>query len=706
MIDERLQAFFHPQGIALIGASQHSEKLSFGILKNLLDPEYGFPGPVYPVNPKAKEILGRPCYPDISEVPDPVDLAVIIIPSPHVPASVEACGQRGLKAVIVITGGFREAGPEGKALEDEVVAIARRYDMRLMGPNGIGVMDTSTPLNTTFVKGMPFPGRIAFLSQSGALCGGVIDWSRRRGVGFSVFLSVGNEADVTESDLLPYLADDPHTDVITLYVEDIHDPRRFLRVAKEVSGRKPILALKSGRTFSGQQATASHTGALASNDAAYQALFRQSGIVQVETLDQLFGSALALVERKPLRGKKVAIITNAGGPGALAADALERNSLRMAISAPETIAALQPHLPAAAALKAPIDMLGGAMPEHYGLAVRAVLRDPATDGILVIHVPQAVVDPMQVSAEIIRAQRESSAKKPVVACYLGGDAVAEAARETLCAGIPAFTFPREAAAALGTLYRWQHRPAPAHESPKPMAKPARLQAENVLRKATSQERLTLTPEESAALLSAYGVRTPAAQVTHTVEETVRYAEGIGYPVVLKLQSPDILHKSDVGGVFVGLENAEAVQKAFDMIIANAHAAWPEARIEGVLVQEMVNGGREVIIGGMHDAHFGPLLMFGVGGILVELLGQVTFRLAPVNQEEAAQMLCETVASKLLQGVRGTPPADRTAVIDALVSIGQLISDFPQIQEIDLNPLLALPAGKGVIAVDSRIILRT
>ena len=702
--DNSLRPFFRPSGIALIGASQHPEKLSFGILQNLLHPQYGFPGPVYPVNPKATEILGKTCYPDISQVPDPIELAIIIVPAPYVPATMEACGRRGLKAVIVITGGFREAGPDGKALEDQLVAIARQYGMRLMGPNGIGVIDTNTPLNTTFVKGMPLPGKIAFLSQSGALCGGVIDWSKQRGVGFSVFLSVGNEADVTESDLLPYLQEDPDSAVITLYIEEIHQPRRFLAVAKEVAAQKPVLALKSGRTASGQRATASHTGALASNDAAYQALFRQTGIVQVDTLDELFDSALLLTSRKTLAGPNIAIITNAGGPGALAADALERHGLHLAVSAPETIAALRPHLPAAAALTAPIDMLGGAFPEHYGLAVKAVLGDPSTDGIMVIHVPQAVVDAREVSREIIRARETVSSDKPVVACFLGGEAVAEAARLTLAADIPTFTFPNAAAAALGTLYQWQHRPPLDNSAPEPVPAADRRRVATIMRQALAEKRSTLGTVEAEALLHAYGIPTPRSALAKTAAEAVAQAKIFGYPVVLKLQSPDILHKSDVGGVLVGLADDEAVQRGFAEIMANARTARPGARLDGVLVQEMVHGGQEVIIGGTQDPRFGPLVMFGVGGVLVELLEQVTFRLAPVSDAEASRMIDDTAAAKLLTGLRGAPPADRHALQQAIVRVAQLLADFPQLRELDLNPLLVLPEGEGVCAVDPRLIL--
>ncbi len=702
--DNSLRPFFRPTGIALIGASQHPEKLSFGILQNLLHPEYGFPGPVYPVNPRASEILGKTCYPDISQVPDPVELAIIIVPAPYVAATMEACGRRGVKAVIVITGGFREAGPDGKTLEDRLVAIAKQYDMRLMGPNGIGVIDTNTPLNTTFVKGMPLPGKIAFLSQSGALCGGVIDWSKQRGIGFSVFLSVGNEADVTESDLLPYLQDDPGSTVITLYIEEIHNPRRFLQVAEEVAAQKPVLALKSGRTASGQRATASHTGALASNDAAYQALFRQTGIVQVDTLDELFDSALLLTAHQTLAGRNIAIITNAGGPGALAADALERHGLHLAVSAPETIAALQPHLPAAAALTAPIDMLGGAFPEHYGLAVKAVLQDHSTDGILVIHVPQAVVDAREVSREIIDAVQAVPADKPVVACFLGGDAVTEAAQRTLAAGIPTFTFPSAAAAALGTLYRWHNRPPVDNVPPESVAEADRQCAAAIVQQALAEKRTALSAAESEAILHAYGIPTPGSALAKRADEAVARAKAFGYPVVLKLQSPDILHKSDVGGVKVGVADDQAVREAFAGIIANARATKPRARIDGVLVQEMVSGGQEVIVGGTRDPHFGPLLMFGVGGVLVELLGQVTFRLAPLSSAEAGRMIDDTAAAKLLAGLRGAPPADRDALRQTIVRVGQLLADIPQIAELDLNPLLVLPASRGVRAVDPRIIL--
>lgn len=713
-----LTPFFAPNGVAVIGASRDPRKLSYGVVRNLIDPERGYPGPVYPVNPKADEILGLRCYPDIASVPDPVELAVLIIPATAALAAVEACGRRGIKAAVVISGGFREVGPEGAAREAEMVAIARRYGMRIMGPNGIGVIDTHTPLNTTFVKGMPPKGHIAFLSQSGALCGGIIDWTVGRGIGFSRFLSVGNEADVNETDLIPFLAADEASRVIALYLEDVKGGPAFVDALRAASAAKPVVALKTGRTAGGQLATASHTGALAGPHAAFRAACVQTGVIEVEHIEVLFNTALALACQPLPAGNRVAIVTNAGGPAALAADTLEPAGLQLARTSAETQAVLRSFLPPDAQTAGPVDLLGGADEDSYRRAMDAVLADPACDGVLAILVPQALVNSVAVvQAFAAAAAAQPPPAKPVLICLMGEASLEEAFRVARAADLPAYTFPEDAVAAFGALWRrarWLRRSAPSGVAPEAGAGPeatplqmarARREVQNALLLARSAGRLVLDAVEAQPLLAAYGIPTPREALATSPADAARFATDIGFPVALKLISPDILHKTDIGGVILNVQSPEAASIGFEALVARAGAAHPGARIRGVQVQQMVLGGQEVIIGVKRDPTFGPLIMFGLGGVYVEALRDVSFRLAPLTRADAEEMIDEVKSAKLLAGLRGAPPADRAALVDVVVRIGRLAADHPEIAELDINPLLVLPWGQGALAVDARVILR-
>ncbi|MCX6031300.1 MAG: acetate--CoA ligase family protein [Chloroflexi bacterium] len=698
-----LTPFFTPNGVAIIGASRDASKLSYGIVRNLVDPEHRYPGPIYPVNPKAGEILGLKCYPDISAVPDPVELAILILPAPMVPGAVDACGRRGIKAAVIISGGFREIGPVGAAREQEIVAIAGHYGMRLMGPNGIGVIDTHTPLNTTFVKGMPPTGHIAFLSQSGALCGGVIDWTIGRGIGFSRFLSVGNEADVNETDLLPFLAADETSRVITLYLEDVKGGPAFVDALRQAASRKPVLAIKSGRTAGGQAATASHTGALAGVHAAFRAACKQTGVIEVESIQALFNGALALAYQPLPAGNRIAILTNAGGPAALAADALEEAGLSLARTSPDTQAVLRSFLIADAQVAGPVDLLGGANEHDYRRALQAVLTDPAVDGVLAILVPQALVNAVAVVEAIgaVAAAQPASAR-PVLACLMGEASLDEAFKAAHAAQIPAYTFPEDAVAAFGMLWQRARRLQIAD---------CRLQIadRNTQHAARSTQHAARSTQHAArttpsALLAAYDIATPPEALATHPDEAATFARQIGFPVVLKLISPDILHKTDVGGVILNVQDEAAVRAGFETLVGRAAATHPGTAVTGVQVQKMIRGGQEVIVGVKRDATFGPLIMFGLGGIYVETLRDVSFRLAPLTPDDVAEMIDEVRSAKLLTGVRGAPPADRPALIEAIVRIGQLAAEHPEIVELDVNPLLVLPKGQGAVAVDVRIIL--
>lgn len=702
-----LMPFFAPRGVAVIGASRDPTKLSYGLLRNLADPEHRYPGPIYPVNPKAEEILGLRSYPDISAVPDPVELAILIIPAAAVSAAVEACGRRGVRAAIVISSGFRETGAEGAAREGEMVEIARRYSMRIMGPNGIGVIDTRTPLNTTFVRGMPPRGHIAFLSQSGALCGGVIDWTIGRGIGFSRLLSVGNEADVNETDMLPILAADDASRVIVLYLEDVKGGSAFVEELHKAVACKPVLVLKAGRTASGQVATASHTGALAGAYTAFRAACAQSGAIEVDSIEALFNAGLALAYQPLPAGNRIAILTNSGGPAALAADALASARLSLARTSAETRVALRQFVHPDAQVAGPVDLLGGADEGDYRRALDAILADPAVDGVLVMLVPQVLINPAAVVEAVSAAMVAARPAKPVLACLMGEASLQQAHPLAHANQLPAYTFPEDAVGAFGVLWRraqWRQRSGEARERETRGTEEQRSKGAEILKKVRAAGWRVLNSEECRAMLEAYGIRSPAEALATNIDEAVEWGRRIGFPLALKLSSPDILHKTDVGGVLLDIFTEAGVRSGFETILARARAANPEARVAGVLVQKMVIGGQEVIVGVKRDPTFGPLVMFGLGGIYVEVLADVSFRLAPLTAADAWEMIEEVRSAKLLAGLRGAPPADRSALVDAVVRVGQLAADHPELAELDINPLLVLPEGQGVIAVDARMIL--
>ena len=616
---EDLQPFVRPRGIAVIGATDDPRKLGYGVMRNLLHPEWGFPGPVYPVNPRRPTVMGRPAYPAIADVPDPVDLALILIPAAHVPDAVAACGRRGVRGVVVLSGGFRELGPEGERLQARMVAIAREYGMRLMGPNGIGVIDTTVPLNTTFIRAMPHSGPIGFVSQSGALCGGVVDWTRPRGIGLSRLYSVGNQADLTETDFLEFLAEDPATRVICLYVEEISDGRRFYEVASRITAEKPVLLLKAGRTTAGQEAARSHTGALAGEVAAYQAICADAGIHWCTGVREMFEAAHALAHTPWPRGRRTLVITNAGGPAAVAADALAEAGLRLAHPSPATQERLREVLPPAAQVASVVDMLGAAGPAEYAAAVRAAQNDPQVDAALVIHVPQATVDPIALVDAVLAARGESPA--PLVLAFPGAESTLPALHRANRQGLPAVTFPEDAARVL----RHLAEQADVIARPRrPVDRPA-----TVPRAApTFPPGPTLTDWDLRPVLTAYGIPVPPAALAQTPEEAAQAAAAIGFPVALKLLSPDALHKTDIGGVALGLADAAAVREAAQKMLATFRERVPHGRLQGLEVQAMAPSGVEVILGIVRDPQFGPLIMCGTGGVLVEVIRDVAFAAAP------------------------------------------------------------------------------
>jgi len=698
-----LDTFFKPKSVAVIGASTNPEKLGYAVVKNLLDGGYSSKGAVYPINPSAPEILGFKAYPSVLEVSGPIDLAVIVIPYTHVPDALRTCGQKGIPSAIVISAGFREAGQEGLERELELVQICHEYGLRLIGPNCLGVIDSFTPLNASFAAGTPPAGPMAFMSQSGALGTAVLDIALAGRLGLSKFVSLGNKADVSEIDLLQTWVQDDHSKVILIYSEGMPSGQEFIRVAREVTREKPVVAIKSGVTQSGSRAVSSHTGSLAGSEQAYQAAFHQAGILRAESMESLFDMALALGYQPSLKGDRIAIITNAGGPGILATDALEKSGLSLARFELETIYALEQYLPDAASAANPVDVLGDARADRYQFAFERVSNDPNVDGIMVLLTPQAMTE-IDATAHVVGSLAQHI-KIPILGCFMGEARIRSGIDILTSYGIPNYPFPERAANAFSAMSGYRSiktRPNPEYLH----FEVDQLSPKKVFDLVRSENRLTIGDAESREILQAYGLRIPNSEIAETPEMAATIAGKIGYPVVLKIASPDILHKTDIGGVKVGLQNASDIRDAFELMVYRAQRYIPDARIWGCLVQEMApSGGLEVLVGMNRDPQFGPLITFGLGGIYVETLRDVTFSVAPLSRQEAEEMLAQVRAHALLDGVRGQPPMDKAAIVDTLLRVSQLVQDFPEIIEMDINPLMVYHQGEGALALDMRLVLK-
>ncbi|MBX3063942.1 MAG: acetate--CoA ligase family protein [Anaerolineae bacterium] len=695
-----LESFFQPKSVAIIGASPNPDKLGHAVLKNAV--ESGYKGNLYPINPKADEILGWKAYKDVQDVPEVPDLAVVVIPYPYVPEAIEDCGKKGVPAVVVISAGFREAGMEGMQREVDMLKLAKKYNIRLIGPNCLGLIDAFTPLNVTFAAGSPPSGPIAFMSQSGALGTAILDWSMAGSrIGFSKFVSLGNKADISEIDLMQAWAEDDKTKVILSYSEGLPDGQKFMQVAREVSRKKPIVMVKSGVTAAGSRAVSSHTGSLAGSEQAYAAAFRQAGVLRAESMQDLFDYALGFAYQPLLKSDRIAIITNAGGPGILCTDALERAGMGLARLEPETTKKLTEFLPNAASAANPVDVLGDALADRYRYALEHTVSDPNVDGVIVIVTPQAMTEIEATAHAVGEISKKTS--KPVLGCFMGEFRI-NAAIDILAEqyGVPNFPFPERAARVFSAMRDYRElRDAPSTLIERFPSDNAKVQA--VFAKAKSEGRVTVGDAESREILKAYNLRIPQAELAATAEEAVTIADKIGYPVVLKIASPDILHKTDVGGVKVNIQNASEVRDAFDLIVYRAQRYVPGALIWGCLVQEMLpKGGLEILVGMNRDPQFGPLVTFGMGGIYVEVLKDVTFRVAPFDRKAAMEMLSEIRAHALIDGVRGQKPYDKEAIVDALLKISQLVTDFPNIVEMDINPLMVYE--QGAVALDMRLVL--
>jgi acetyl coenzyme A synthetase (ADP forming)-like protein len=691
-----LTALLAPRSVAVVGASRDPDKVGYRVVENLING--GFGGPVYPVNPSASEVLGLRAYPSVSDIGAPIDLAVVVLAAPRVLPALEGCAAAGARAAIVISAGFKEVGGEGAELEAALRRRVKELGIRVLGPNCLGLIVTDAKLNATFAKGMPPSGRIAFVSQSGALCTAALDWAIGLGVGFSAMVSLGNKADLSEAEIIEALAGDPNTRVIVGYLEAVEDGQRFLQVTEAASRKKPIVYFKAGTTEGGVRAASSHTGALAGSDRAYEAAFKQAGVIRARNLRELFDFARIFASLPLPQGNRVAIVTNAGGPGIVAADACGDGVLRLATLSEPTVAALKQVLPPTAALHNPIDVIGDATADRYRAALDAVAGDPGVDGLVALATPQAMTDLEQYAHAVVESGERSG--KPVLAAFMAEASLGNANRILARGNIPDFPFPDEAVKAMEAMVRYRVRRDR-------VSTPATITADHagvaaMLRRALDRGVTTLGESGARDVIETYGFRLPKTLKAASASEAADAADSIGFPVVLKIVAPEILHKTDVGGVRLGLDNREAVRTAFSEMTTRVARAVPSARVEGVMVQEQVQGGREVILGMSRDSQFGPLLMFGLGGIYVEALKDVAFRIAPVTREDAEAMIREIRAFPILEGVRGQAAADLAALVEDILRLSQLVSDIPEIAEIDINPFLVMPQGKGTIALDARI----
>lgn len=692
-----LEAFFAPAGVAVIGASRDPAKVGGAVVANLIDG--GYEGGIYPVNPHATEILGLPAFSRIADVPDPVDLAVIVVPAAAAVDAVNQCAARGVTSAIVISAGFRESGPAGAAIERDLLAAARAGGVRILGPNCLGLIATRAGLNASFAPIMPSPGSISFLSQSGALGTAILDWARGEGIGLAHFVSLGNKADISEVDLIEAWSRDPGTGVVVAYLEAVTDGAAFVRAVRELGERAPFIALTAGTSDAGAKAVSSHTGSLAGSRVAYEAAFRKAGAVHAKTVEQLFDYAEGFARQPLPTGPGTVILTNAGGPAILATDACASEGVTLAGLEPSTVSALREVLPSAASVYNPVDILGDATAARFEQAARIVARDPGVRSMVVILTPQAMTEPLETAEAIARVASDSG---PTTLAVFMGDATVATAEESLRAhGVPNFAFPERAIATLGAMQRHAYRQALQPAEPRVIEADTAV-VRSAIDHAREAKRTFITESSAARIAEAYGLQTPASGLARDLREAQGLAASIGFPVVMKIASPDVLHKSDIGGIVFDIRSPEDVEEAYDSIMRRVLHRLPEATIWGVTLQEQLQPGREVIIGVNRDPAFGPILMFGLGGIYVEVLKDVSFRMCPVTPDEAREMIGEIRASALLRGARGEAPADIEAIVDAICRVSALATEFDDIAELDINPLIVGKRGAGAIAADVRI----
>jgi len=693
-----LEHLFSPENVAVIGASKTPGKVGHDILVNLVNG--GFKGKIIPVNPSGGDLMGLPVYTRLTDYQGNVDQVVVTVPKGAVIQAVKDAIAKKAKNIIMITAGFKETGTEGLSLENEVVGLCKRGGVRLLGPNCLGLLNTQNRLNSSFAGDLPLPGSIAIISQSGALCTSILDLAAGRHLGLSKLVSIGNKADINENDLLSYFANDEETKVIVGYLENIVSGDRFIKVAEATCSKKPVIILKSGTSQAGQKAAASHTGVLAGADTAYGAAFKRSGVIRADTFEALFDYATALSMQPLPKGDRVLIITNAGGPGTMAADAVEHAGMTVAELDTNTAAALRDKLPEAASVGNPVDVLGDAPPERYAEALKAAQNDASVDAIIVILTPQAMTNPTEAARAIAR---EINGSKPVLASFMGGKEVLPGRQELSAAGLPDYESPERAVSALKVMYEyatWLRRP------PRIVTRfrVNRRRAARIITRSQRNKLLQLNEVKAKKVLDAYGFNVLPGHLVTSADEAVELARRIGFPVAMKIVSPDIIHKSDMGGVKLNMSSAQQVRDGYDLMMMRITQAVPNARIEGIYMEKMSEPGLEVILGMSRDPQFGPMLMFGLGGIFVEVMKDVTFHLAPITQEEAVQMLKSTRSYDILEGRRGRKGVDITAIAGGLQRISQLTTDFPQITELDINPFIVGEIGTEPVVADARITL--
>lgn len=698
--DEK-RIFLSPQSIAVIGASERAG-VGNAIFSNIVN---GYKGKIYPINPSSSTVLGIKAYKSVLEVPGDIDLAVIATPNKIVSAVMEDLGKKKIGAAIIVTAGFKEVDEEGARLEKEIQSVAKRYGTRIIGPNCLGIMSLSETniMNLTFLKITPKYGGIALISQSGAICAATVEDAIAQGIGFSKVISIGNKVDMDENDVLELLADDAETKVIVMYLEDIHDGRRFMEIAKKITmeNKKPIIVLKAGRTPEGAKAAISHTGALMGSDEIYDALFIQSRVIRVDTMQDLFELSTAF-SKQPIPPEQggVVIVSNAGGPAIISVDSCSKYGLKMADidSSKEAITKV---IPAHGSARNPVDIVGDADFRRFEKVLVEVISNPNVGSIVAMCTPSATLNYDDLARTIVKTSKGSG--KTMLAALMGLAEGIENKEILSEGGIPHFTYAESAIQTLEAMYRFRDWTRVREGRIKVFdadKKRVREVFDNVLKSG----RRNLVEEEGYEVLGAYGFTTPKTILANSAEQSVNASNSIGYPVVMKIASPDIIHKSDAGGVRVGLANDEQVRMAFNAIMQNAKMYKPDANIKGIIVQEMVRSGKEIILGAKQDPIFGPLVLFGLGGIYVEVLKDVVFRLAPIDEYEANRMVHSIKGFRLLKGVRGEGPSDIRALVDSLLRISQLVTEFPEINEFDMNPLLVLGEGNGVRAVDVRISL--
>lgn len=699
-----LEHVFYPKSVAVLGTNRVVGTVPHDIFANIL--KDNFQGIVYPVSPKERSVASVRAYKYVLDIPDPVDLAILVFPSSVCNLALEQCGQKGVKSAIIISAGFREVGAAGKQREEEIKAIAAKYNISFIGPNCLGVINTDplSHLNASFARKMPQEGNIAFLSQSGALCTAVLDYAQAKHIGFSKFVSFGNKANISEIDLMRYLKNDPKTKVILVYLEEITDGVALMKAAQEIISEsgKPVLILKSGRTSEGAAAAASHTGSLAGSDEVCDAAFKQAGIIRCTTIEEMFNNAIALAYQPLPLGKRVAIITNAGGPGVLATDAAIKQHLDLAKFSDATLDIYKKSLPATANIKNPVDVIGDARADRYKVALSGALQDPGVDGVLVILTPQSMTDIENIAEEVCNTVGKFD--KPAYASFMGEQDVAVGINILQQRSIPHYILPESMCRAFASALFFKHHRDTKPEELKIFSGFNKDKAHAVIQRAIAGGRNYLPEEESVTILEAYGLPTLPSGLAHSRQEAVTIAERIGFPVVMKVDSDDIVHKFDVKGVLLDIRTAEAAGDGYDSILTNVEKAKPGARIKGIYVQKMVSKGEEVILGVKRDPSFGAVIMFGLGGLFVEVFRDVSFRVAPVGPRSASEMIREIRAYSMLAGARGKKPRDIRSVEEAIQRLSALAVENPEIKELDINPLIVNDEGGGCYVADARIML--